>query len=166
MMSRLDPRMNVLRATSAAFAAAVGGADSITVLPFDIDGADAGARRLARNTQSILIEEAHIDRVADPAAGSGLVEAMTVSLAEAAWGRFQKIERAGGVIAAIRDGALIAEVAAEREARLAAAVGGGLQMVGVNAFTKAPAVPAAVPVADETRLVFRRLSEAFEEHAP
>ena len=95
-MSARNPEMNILRATSATFAAAVGGADSITVLPFDsLGGGDGHGRRLARNTQTILAEEANLFRVADPGAGSGAIEAMTAALAEAAWKRFQAIEAAG-----------------------------------------------------------------------
>lgn len=105
-MSARDPEMNILRATSAAFAAAVGGADSITVLPFDLvaGGNDSHARRLARNTQTILAEEAHLFRVADPGAGSGAIETLTAMFAETAWKRFQAIEKDGGILAAINGG--------------------------------------------------------------
>ncbi len=108
-MSRDDPHSNIVRATVAAFAAAVGGADSIAVLPFDTatDGGNDGlAHRIARNTQTILAEEAHIHRVADPAAGSGAVETLTAALAETAWRRFQEIEAADGIAAAIARGLL------------------------------------------------------------
>jgi methylmalonyl-CoA mutase len=119
MMSRRDPHSNILRTTSAAFSAAVGGADSIAVLPFDaISGAgEELARRLARNTQTILAEEAHLFRVADPAAGSGAVEALTAALAEAAWPRFQTIEAAGGVQGALAGGSLQRDIATVRKAR-------------------------------------------------
>ncbi|MCP5978610.1 methylmalonyl-CoA mutase family protein, partial [Klebsiella pneumoniae] len=78
-LTRRDPYMNLLRGTIAAFAAGVGGADSITVLPFTqaLGLPDPFARRLARNTQLILLEEANVHRVADPAAGAGAVEAQT-----------------------------------------------------------------------------------------
>ena len=86
-----------MRGTIAALAAAVGGADAVTVLPFSaaLGVPDGFARRIARNTQTILIEEANLHRVADPAAGSGAIEYLTEQLCEKAWDLFQEIERAG-----------------------------------------------------------------------
>jgi methylmalonyl-CoA mutase len=168
MMSRREPRMNVLRATGAAFAAATGGADSIAVLPFDVlDGAaSAAARRLARNTQLILADETQLHRFADPGAGSGAIEALTDALAEAAWARFQRIEAAGGLMAELRGGSLLREVAATRAARLERVRSGAMKMVGVNAFTEAVAAPSPPPPeAAAGALVFRRLAED-EEAAP
>ncbi len=77
MMTKRDPHGNIVRATIAALAAATGGADAVTVLPFSaaLGLPDAFARRIARNTQTILIEESNLHRVADPAAGSGAIEA-------------------------------------------------------------------------------------------
>ena len=82
MMTKRDPHGNIVRGTIAALGAAVGGADAVTVLPFSaaLGLPDAFARRIARNTQTILIEEANIHRVADPAAGSGAIEALTDAL--------------------------------------------------------------------------------------
>ena len=79
MMTKRDPHGNIVRGTIAALAAAVGGADAVTVLPFSaaLGIPDAFARRIARNTQTILIEEANLHRVADPAAGSGAIESLT-----------------------------------------------------------------------------------------
>lgn len=87
MMSRYDPWVNMLRTTVAAFAAGVGGADSVTVLPFDapLGRPDAFGRRIARNTSHLLIDEAHVAHVADPAGGSYAVEKLTDDLAVAAW---------------------------------------------------------------------------------
>ncbi|HEX3815713.1 MAG TPA: methylmalonyl-CoA mutase family protein [Mycobacteriales bacterium] len=124
MLTRRDPWVNLLRGTVACFAASAGGADAITVLPFDaaIGRSDAFARRLARNTASLLRDEAHIARVLDPAAGSGYVESLTDALAEAAWAWFQEIEAAGGLAAALRSGLVadrLAETAAERLRRIA-----------------------------------------------
>ncbi len=97
MMTKRDPHGNIVRGTIAALGAAVGGADAVTVLPFSaaLGLPDAFARRIARNTQTILIEEANIHRVADPAAGSGAIEALTDALCDAAWKLFQEIEREG-----------------------------------------------------------------------
>ncbi len=103
MMARRDPHVNILRATIAAFAAALGGADAITVLPFTaaLGLPDRFARRIARNTQLVLLEESHLAKVADPAAGSGALEDLTDQLCHAAWGLFRDIEAAGGIAAAL-----------------------------------------------------------------
>ena len=124
MMTKRDPHGNIVRGTIAAFAAAIGGADAITVLPFSaaLGVPDAFARRIARNTQTILIEEANIHRVADPAAGSGAIEALTDALCETAWWFLQRIETAGGVAEALLAGSIqrvVARVRAEREANVA-----------------------------------------------
>ena len=105
-LTQRDPWVNLLRATSAAFGAAAGGADGITILPFDsaAGAPDDHGRRLARNTQLILQEEAGLHRVIDPGGGSWYLEALTESVAGAAWTRFQEIEQAGGFAAAIRGG--------------------------------------------------------------
>lgn len=110
MMTERDPWVNMLRTTVASLAAGVGGAESVTVLPFDaaLGLPDDFARRIARNTQAILLDESHLGRVVDPAGGSWYVEELTDSLARAAWSWFQEIERAGGMRAAL-DSGLIAE---------------------------------------------------------
>ncbi|OCB54627.1 methylmalonyl-CoA mutase small subunit [Mycobacterium vulneris] len=122
MMTQRDPWVNMLRTTLAAFSAGVGGADTVQVLPFDaaipggLDGTSASfARRIARNTQLLLLEESHIGQVLDPAGGSWFVEDLTAQLAEQAWEHFQDIEARGGFVAAREHiTAQIAEVAARR----------------------------------------------------
>lgn len=106
VVSRLDPWSNMLRGTVAAFAAGVGGADSVTVLPFNSGCGlpDRFGRRVARNAQHILMAEAGLHRLADPAAGSGVLESMTGHLAELAWKRFQVIEANGGIISSLQSG--------------------------------------------------------------
>ncbi|MGI5504651.1 methylmalonyl-CoA mutase family protein [Lentzea sp. CA-135723] len=122
MMTRRDPWVNMLRTTVACLAAGLGGADSVTVQPFDaaIGLPDEFARRIARNTQNLLLEESHLGEVIDPAAGSWYVEQLTDGLARQAWAWFQEIERAGGIGSA---GSLvagrIASTWAARSARLA-----------------------------------------------
>ncbi len=122
MMSQRDPWVNMLRTTLAAFAAGVGGADTVLVETFDaaIDGGLPGtavtfSRRMARNTQLLLLEESHLGRVIDPSGGSWFVEDLTDQLAQQAWTKFQELESLGGFVAA-RDhlSAQIAEVAALR----------------------------------------------------
>ncbi|USK76880.1 methylmalonyl-CoA mutase family protein [Peribacillus frigoritolerans] len=95
-----DPYVNILRATTEAFSAAVGGADSIHVSCFDeaIQKSTAFSRRIARNASIILKEEAHIARTIDPAGGSWYVEVLTNEVAKKAWGLFQETERKGGII--------------------------------------------------------------------
>lgn len=107
MMTQRDPWVNMLRTTLAAFSAGVGGADTVLVHPFDvaIPGGFSGtaasfARRIARNTQLLLLEESHIGRVLDPAGGSWFVEDLTKQLADEAWKHFQDIESRGGFVAA------------------------------------------------------------------
>lgn len=108
MATRLDPHVNMLRATVACFAAGTGGADAVTVLPFDAAAglSDDFARRIARNTQSLLIEESHLGRVVDPAGGSFYVEALTRDLYLAGWAFLQELEAAGGAAEAVADGLL------------------------------------------------------------
>lgn len=107
-----DPYVNMLRAAAEAFAATIGGADSLHVSPFDeaIGPADEFSRRIARNTQLILLEEAHIANVIDPAGGSYYVETLTAQLAEEAWKLFQQIEGKGGIVKTLQDGFVQVEV--------------------------------------------------------
>ncbi|MBJ6126252.1 methylmalonyl-CoA mutase family protein [Microvirga splendida] len=119
MTTRRDPWVNMLRTTVAAFSAGIGGADAITVLPFTtaLGLPDAFARRIARNTQLILLDESNLARVADPAAGAGGFEALTDALCDKAWGLFQEIEREGGILESLKGGTLQARIAAVRAQR-------------------------------------------------
>src|SRR4029078_12753633 len=98
-----NPYVNMVRATMAVFSAGLGGANAITVLPHTLALGlpDPFARRVARNTQLVLLEESNLDKVSDPAAGSGGIESLTRQLCEKAWALFQKIENAGGAFAAL-----------------------------------------------------------------
>lgn len=123
-LTRRDPHVNLLRGTVAAFSAGVGGADSLTVQPFTAARglADAFARRVARNTQLILLEESNLWRVADPAAGAGGFEALTQALCEKAWQAFQEIERQSsgdlrGIVAGLANGSVQKTLAEQRTAR-------------------------------------------------
>jgi methylmalonyl-CoA mutase len=124
MLSRRDPWVNLLRGTVAAFGAGVGGAQSVTVLPFDaaLGLPDSMARRLARNTSALLIEESHVGRVIDPAGGSWFIENLTQEVAEAAWALFTAMEGRGGFTADLASGNLassLAKSAQERSVRIA-----------------------------------------------
>jgi methylmalonyl-CoA mutase len=119
MLTRRDPWNNILRGTLACFAAGVGGADAVTVTPFDaaIGQPDRLARRVARNTHALLAEESHVVRVIDAAGGSWYVEDLTEQLAARAWACFQDVERAGGLRAAMASGLIADQLAASRQAR-------------------------------------------------
>lgn len=124
MITRDDPYVNLLRGTIASFAAAVGDAEIVTVLPFDTAHGlpTKASRRFARNTQLLAMEESNIGRVNDPAGGSYYVEELTNQFAAKAWAQFQAIEQAGGMAAALENGTVreqIAATVAERGKRLA-----------------------------------------------
>ncbi|MET7415153.1 methylmalonyl-CoA mutase family protein [Streptomyces rubiginosohelvolus] len=147
MMTRRDPWVNMLRTTLATLGAGVGGADSVTVLPFDhaLGLPDAFARRIARNTSTILMEESHLARVIDPAGGSWYVERLTDELAAAAWSFFQETERAGGLPAALRSGTVAERLAATWAARSAKLARRKEPITGVSEFP----MPAERPVERE-----------------
>ena len=119
MMTRRDPSVNILRSTVAVVAAGLGGADAVTVLPFTaaLGLPDAFARRIARNTQLVLLEESHLAKVSDPAAGAGGIEDLTGQLCTTAWTLFQEIEAAGGTDVALAQGLIQRKVAATRAER-------------------------------------------------
>jgi methylmalonyl-CoA mutase len=172
MMTRVDPHVNLLRATMAVFSAALGGADSISVLPFTqaLGLPDAAARRLARNTQLVLSEESHLDKVSDPAAGSGGYEALTAQFCERAWDMFQQIETEGGLHKALASGSFqsrVAETRARRRERVARRLD---PLTGASEFATLEEVPVSVlkplPLSRESedarRLPKMRLAEQFE----
>jgi methylmalonyl-CoA mutase len=119
MLTQRDAYVNMLRATIATFSAGLGGANAITVLPHTLALGlpDAFARRVARNTQLVLLEESNLAKVSDPAAGSGGIETLTQQLCEAAWSLFQEIEKAGGLFASLEQGLIQRKVAATRAVR-------------------------------------------------
>ncbi|MBZ9674781.1 methylmalonyl-CoA mutase subunit beta [Mesorhizobium sp. ES1-1] len=136
MMTMLDPETNILRGAIAGFAAATGGADSISILPHTAaHGLPAGfARRVARNAQLVMANESHIDHVADPAHGSGAVEALTAHLCEAAWEQLQMIEAEGGVLASLQDGHIQARVHEAAARRNEAYRSGERTIVGTTVY--------------------------------
>ena len=172
MMTKRDPHGNIVRGTIAALAAEVGAGDAVTVLPFSatLGIPDAFSRRVARNTQLILIEEANLHRVADPAAGSGAIESLTDQLCRVAWDLFQGIERAGGAAAALEAGLIqneVARVRAEREANVARRKDA---LVGTSDFPhlaedKVPVLGTprlSIINSDDAALPRHRVADAFE----
>lgn len=151
MMTRLDPESNILRASIAAFSAAVGGADTISILPHTLTHGlpDPFARRLARNMQLILADESHLGFVADPAAGSGGMEALTDRLCETAWDEFRRIEQEGGVMQSLVDGKLQARISTSRETREAAFRGGERKIIGTSLYPMKEERPVRVLEAEE-----------------
>ena len=131
-----DPHVNLLRSTTEAMAAAIAGADSLTVEPFDATyrEPDDFSRRLARNTQIILKKEAWLDRSVDPAGGSYYLEALTDSLAREAWKLMQRIEAVGGFLQYAGSGALEREIAKSRADREAAVSARRRTIVGTNQY--------------------------------
>jgi methylmalonyl-CoA mutase len=136
MMSRRDPWVNLLRTTVACFAAGAGGAQTITVRPFDeaLGLPDESGRRLARNISHLLVDEAHLDDVMDPAGGSHYVEAHTEDLAQSAWSRFTEIEASGGVVANLVSGDIQERVANTWANRLNALATRRDPLTGVSEF--------------------------------
>jgi methylmalonyl-CoA mutase len=173
MMTKRDPYVNMLRTTMAVVAAGLGGADAITVLPHTaaIGLPDGFARRIARNTQLILLEESNLAKVADPAAGAGGFESLTRALCDAAWPLFQEVEKAGGIDHALAQGLVQAKVATVRAERDKAVARRKDPLTGTSEFpdiAETPAVvlepaPAAAPRATGgTALPCYRLAEPFE----
>ena len=138
MMTRRDPWVNMLRTTMACAVAAWGGADSITVLPFSwaLGQPDALARRMARNTSIVLMEESGLGRVADPAAGSFAIETLTAELARAAWGEFQALEAGGGLGAALCEGRWQQAIERRANAKRAGVATGKIPLTGTSVFPK------------------------------
>lgn len=171
MMAQRDPWVNMLRTTVAAFAAGVGGAQTVQVLPFDIaipggfPGTTADfARRIARNTQLLLLEESHLGRVQDPAGGSWYVEDLTETLAAQAWSHFQQIESRGGFRRAGEH--LAAQIEAVRARRADDIAHRRTAVTGVNEFPNLAEPPLPAGATDAARYAagfeaLRSRSDAF-----
>ncbi len=167
MLTRRDPWVNMLRTTIGCFAAAVGGANAITVAPFDsaIGRSDDLARRIARNTQAILHDESSLARVVDAAGGSWFVESLTDRLAEQAWDVFTRIERAGGALAALNSGA-IGELLAQTQAHRADDIAHRrAPITGVSEYAfvdEAPVARPPLPATPHGMLPTTRYAQDFE----
>ncbi|MCR6031314.1 methylmalonyl-CoA mutase [Nocardioides sp. zg-579] len=155
MMSKYDPYVNMLRTTVAAFSAGVGGADAVTVLPFDspLGRPDLFGRRIARNTSHLLVDEAHVAKVADPAGGSYAVEKLTDDLAVAGWDVLGRLEEGASLDDAI------AETVARREREIAT------RKRPITGLTEFPHLAEQLPerAPDPAAAAVRRYGAAFEE---
>ena len=178
MMTKRDPYVNMLRTTIAVSAAGLAGADNIAALPHTaaLGLPDAFARRVARNTQLILLEESNLAKVSDPGAGSGAIEALTSQLCTAAWKQFQEIEAAGGAWAALERGIVQQKVAAVRTERQKSTARRKDALTGTSDYPnlqeKTPAVLKVAPVVPAKEIGAKavieplpsiRLSEPFEK---
>ena len=135
-MTVYDPYVNMLRTQTEAMSAALGGADSITVLPFNAayEKPTVFSDRIARNQQLLLKEESSFDKIADPAAGSYYIEELTASIAEKAWELFLLVQDKGGFMAALKDGFIqdgIKAMAAKRDMSIATR---RENLLGINQF--------------------------------
>ena len=150
MLTRQDAWTNLLRLTSAGFAAAVGGADAIVLGAFSdaLGLPTAFGRRQSRNTQLVLMEESHLGRVADPAGGAWYLDSLTDQLARGAWADFQAIEAAGGVIKALESGLIADRVTKSRQSQEDAFADKSRKILGVTVFPNADDKPVEVAVVD------------------
>ena len=177
MMAKHDPWVNMLRTTIACATAAMGGAQTITVLPYTwpLGRPDSFARRMARNTHLVLQEESGLGRVIDPAGGSFAIETLTADLTATAWKLFQDIEAAGGIASALTSGRIQDDIAKTAEARAKSIATGRMELTGVSAFPKlgddgvkvtpwpASASPRDSGAVSIRPLAVRRLAEPFEK---
>jgi methylmalonyl-CoA mutase len=157
----LDPHVNMLRVTTEAFSAVLGGIDSLHISPYDevLGGSDEISRRIARNLHTLLAEEFHAMAPADPAGGSWLVEKTTDELARKAWALFQDVEKQGGFAAALRAGyiqKLVATIAAEKDDAVSKR---RLGLLGTNLFPNLKEKPVVRPVVDLAALAIARATE-------
>src|SRR5215207_6750023 len=152
MMSRYDPWVNMLRTTAAAFSATVGGADAVTVQPFDrpLGRPDAFGRRIARNQMALLLQESHVGAVTDPAGGAWAVERLTHDLAEAGWTFLQELD--GG--ASLDDAVAAAVEARDRQV--------ATRRRPITGLTEFPHVAETLPTRQGEPDDVRRYGAAFE----
>jgi len=162
MLTRRDAWTNILRTSLAAFAAAAGGAEAITVHPHDsaLGVPTDFARRISRNVQSILAEESHIGRVMDPAGGAFAFEALTRDLAQHGWAEFQRIESEGGMAASLAEGAVHGRIAEMWGRRAAAIARREEPVVGVSEYPDLGEQPVAADRPDPAPTIAKADSRA------
>ncbi|MCD8482495.1 MAG: acyl-CoA mutase large subunit family protein [Verrucomicrobia bacterium] len=163
-----DPYVNLLRTTTEAFSAVLGGCDSLHVGCFDemVREADTFSRRIARNTQHVLMEECDMTRVIDPAGGSWAVEVLTDNMARQAWKGFQEIEARGGIISALESGWLQTEIA-----KVATEKSKGLEsrrdvLVGTNVYPNATEKPLPPAKTDYQAIAAKRKATVQAARSP
>lgn len=159
-----DPYVNMLRTTTESMAAALGTADSVTTLPFDISykNPDEFSSRIARNQQLVLKEESYLDKIADPAGGSYYIETLTESIAKHAWDLFLDVEQKGGMLACIKSGFIQEQIEKSRAGKEADIAQRKITVLGTNQFpnlteTMAGAVTSSATVVEEPVTPVKRL---------
>jgi len=176
-MTKRDAHTNILRTSIAAFGAALGGANAISILPFThaLGLPDELARRIARNIHVLLAEESSLGKVMDPAGGSFSLEALTSELSQAAWALFQQIETQGGMAACLASGWVQDEITKQRSARLSDVAKRKVSITGVSEYPDLDEASASVADAPEQTIKTPdyavttdpimpiRLSEIFED---
>jgi methylmalonyl-CoA mutase len=128
--------VNILRTTTEAFSAVVGGCDSLHVTPYDcaIGQADDFSRRIARNQQIILLEESHLNAVQDPAGGSYYIEALTSEIIKKGWEYFLSLDDKGGLLSCLQDGSIQDKVYKTHQARVKNAETRKESIIGTSIF--------------------------------
>ena len=168
--STATPYTNLLRATTEAMAAVLGGCDALTVHPYDTILGEPGefTGRIARNVSVLLKEESYLDKVADPSAGSYYIENLTHQLIEAAWVLFLDVEQQGGLTKALANGFVQTEIERAYQAKVEAVKNGNV-LVGVTKFrfdeengASKPKQPEKDGLGLATPLPDRRLAKIFE----
>jgi methylmalonyl-CoA mutase len=161
----IDPYVNMLRTTTEAFSAVVGGIDALTTNPFDdvFDIPDNFSRRIARNTQIILKEESHLDQVIDPAAGSFFVEHLTAQLAESSWKLIQQIDEMGGMLKVIESGFVQDEVEKIAEERKKDYAKRKSVLVGTNIYAN-PKEEIVEPKQPDYNEIYRKRVEYIQKY--
>lgn len=161
----IDPYVNILRTTTEAFSAVVGGVDALTTNPFNevFDIPDDFSRRIARNTQIILKEESHLDQVIDPAAGSFFVESLTAQLADSAWKLFQQIDQMGGMFKAIESGFVQDEVNKVAEVRKTDFAKRKSILVGTNMYAN-PKEELTAPKSPDYETIYKKRVEYIQKY--
>jgi methylmalonyl-CoA mutase len=141
-----DPYVNMLRTTTETMSAAIAGADSISVYPFDAayKESDDFSRRIATNQQILLKEEAYMDKIIDPSAGSYYIENLTNNLAENAWKIFLDIEKIGGFTKAIKENYVQDEIEKMHEKRQGDVAKRKTVVVGTNQYPNLSEKPVEV----------------------
>lgn len=167
MLTVRDPWVNLLRTTVSTFAAVVGGAQSITVAPFDtaIGLSTDFSRRIARNIQIVLMEESNLGRVIDPAGGAWYVETLTDQLAESAWAEFSAIEGRGGIVAALLDGSLETAIGDVSQCRQTNIANRRIPLTGVNEFPNLAEAPVETQDVNWDALETQALNRAMDARA-
>ena len=134
-----DPYVNLLRGTTEAFSAVVGGVNGLHIAPFDtaIRPSDDFSRRIARNTQLILAEECEMTKVIDPAGGSWYIEVLTDELAKLAFDQFKQIEKEGGIVAALKSNSIQKQIEKVADEKIKALTRRKEVLVGTNMYSNA-----------------------------